>query len=46
MNALVFGMVMSVGDDVIGDAPLCPSALLSRVFWRDFSLMSIKHDIA
>jgi hypothetical protein len=46
MDAVVFGMVMRVVDDVIGDAPLYPSALLSRVFRRDFSLMSIKYDIA
>jgi hypothetical protein len=38
-------MVMSVGDDVIGDAPLYPSALLSRSIGV-FSLMSIKYDIA
>jgi hypothetical protein len=33
-------MVMGVVDDVIGDAPLYPSALLSRVLWLDFSRMS------
>jgi hypothetical protein len=39
-------IVMRVVDDVIGDAPLYPSALLSRALWREFSRMSIIYRIA
>lgn len=38
-------MVMDVVDDVIGDAPLYPSALLSRVLRHEFSLLSITYNI-
>jgi hypothetical protein len=41
MEWFLVWIVMEVVDDVIGNAPLYPSALLSRVLWRDFSLMSL-----
>lgn len=39
MRTIDFGMVIGVVDDVIGDAPLYPSALLSRVPRDDFDLL-------
>lgn len=38
-------MVMRVMDDVIGDAPLYSSALLSMVLRHEFSLLSITCNI-
>jgi hypothetical protein len=38
-------IVMKVVDDVIGCAPLYPSALLSRALWHDFSLISLIYNI-